>query len=91
MKNYENPSIFVKVTAKKSVAPFFLDTVYIRPIFRKMDDEDEIVVACTAVVVCSLGAAMIASKSKTRKHSTVHMGEQYIRDITHSHGSARVL
>jgi len=27
-KNYENPSIFVKVTAKKSVAPFFLDTVY---------------------------------------------------------------
>ena len=28
-KNYENPSIFVKVTAKKSVAPFFLDTVYI--------------------------------------------------------------
>jgi len=23
-KNYENPSIFVKVTAKKSVAPFFL-------------------------------------------------------------------
>jgi len=26
-KNYENPSIFVKVTAKKSVAPFFLDTV----------------------------------------------------------------
>jgi len=29
MKNHENPSIFVKVTAKKSVAPFFLDTVYI--------------------------------------------------------------
>jgi len=30
-KNYENPSIFVKVTAKKWVAPFFyLDTVYIR-------------------------------------------------------------
>jgi len=27
MKNYENPSIFVKVTAKKSVAPLFLDTV----------------------------------------------------------------
>ena len=27
-KNYENPSIFVKVTAKKSVALFFLDTVY---------------------------------------------------------------
>ena len=27
-KNYENPSIFVKVIAKKSVAPFFLDTVY---------------------------------------------------------------
>jgi len=24
MKNYENPSIFVKVIAKKSVAPFFL-------------------------------------------------------------------
>ena len=23
-ENYENPSIFVKVTAKKSVAPFFL-------------------------------------------------------------------
>jgi len=23
MKNYENPSIFVKVTAKNSVAPFF--------------------------------------------------------------------
>jgi len=22
-KNYENPSIFVKVTAKKSVAPFY--------------------------------------------------------------------
>jgi len=29
-KNYENPSIFVKVTAKKSVVPFFLDTVYKR-------------------------------------------------------------
>ena len=28
-KNYENPSTFVKVTAKKPVAPFFLDTVYI--------------------------------------------------------------
>jgi len=27
-KNYENPSIFVKVTAKKSVAPFYVDTVY---------------------------------------------------------------
>jgi len=26
-KNYENPSIFVKVTVKKSVAPFYLDTV----------------------------------------------------------------
>jgi len=35
-----------------------------------MDDEDEIFVACTAVVVCSLGAAMIAAKSKRRKHST---------------------
>jgi len=35
-----------------------------------MDDEDEIVVACTAVVVCSLGAAMIAAKWKKRKHST---------------------
>ena len=45
-----------------------------------MDDEGEIVVACTAVVVCSLGAARIAAKSKKRKHSTVHMGEQYIRD-----------
>jgi len=28
-KNYENLSIFVKVAAEKSVAPFFLDTVYI--------------------------------------------------------------
>jgi len=28
-KNYENLSIIVKVTAKKSLAPFFLDTVYI--------------------------------------------------------------
>ena len=28
-KNYENPSIFVKVTAKKTVAPFFLDTMWI--------------------------------------------------------------
>jgi len=35
-----------------------------------MDEEDEIVVACTAVVVCSLGAAMIAAKSKKQKHST---------------------
>ena len=35
-----------------------------------MDDEDEVVVACTVVVVCSLGAAMIAAKSKKRKHST---------------------
>jgi len=26
-RNYANPSIFVKVTAKKSVAPFILDTV----------------------------------------------------------------
>ena len=43
-----------------------------------MDDEDEIVVACTAVVVCSLGAAMIAAKSKKRKHST--WVKQYIRD-----------
>jgi len=46
-----------------------------------MDDEDEIVVACTAVVVCSLGAAMIASKSKKRKHST--WVKQYIRDCRH--------
>ena len=44
--------------------------IYIRPIFRKMDDEDEIVVACTAVVVYSLDAEMIAAKSKKRKHST---------------------
>jgi len=36
-----------------------------------MDDEDEIIVACTAVVVYSLGAAMIAAKSKKRKHSTI--------------------
>ena len=28
-ENYENPSIFVKVTAKRLVAPFFLDMVYI--------------------------------------------------------------
>ena len=28
-ENYENPSIFVKVTAKRLVAPFFLDTVYV--------------------------------------------------------------
>ena len=27
--NYENPSIFVKVTAQKSVAPFYVDTGYI--------------------------------------------------------------
>ena len=27
--NYENPSIFAKVTAKKSVALFYADTVYI--------------------------------------------------------------
>ena len=44
--------------------------LYIRPIFRKIDDEDEIVVACTAVVVYSLGAAVIAAKSKKQKHST---------------------
>jgi len=43
-----------------------------------MDDEDEIIVAFTAVVVCSLGAAMIAAKSKKRKHST--WVKQYIRD-----------
>jgi len=43
-----------------------------------MDGEDEIVVACTAVVVCSLGAAMIAAKSKKRKHST--WVKQCIRD-----------
>ena len=43
-----------------------------------MDDEDEIIVACTAVVVYSLGAAMIAAKSKKRKHST--WVKQYIRD-----------
>jgi len=43
-----------------------------------MDDEDLIVVACTAVVVCSLGAAMIAAKSKKRKHST--WVKQFIRD-----------
>jgi len=43
-----------------------------------MDDEDEIIVACTAVVVCSLGAAMIASKSTRQKHST--WVKQYIRD-----------
>ena len=36
-----------------------------------MDDEDEIIVACTAVVVCSLGAAMIAAMKKRK---------QYIRD-----------
>ena len=28
MKNYENLSIFVKVMAKKSVAPFYVDMVY---------------------------------------------------------------
>ena len=50
----------------------------IRPIFRKMDVEDEIVVAYTAVVMCSLGAAMIAAKSKKRKRST--WVKQYIRD-----------
>jgi len=33
-KNYENPSIFVKVTAKKSVAPFFIDTVYITCVYK---------------------------------------------------------
>ena len=38
----------------------------------------KIVVACTAVVVCSLGAAMIASKSKKRKHYTCV--KQYIID-----------
>jgi len=27
-KNYENRSIFVKVTAKKSLAPFYVDTMY---------------------------------------------------------------
>ena len=43
-----------------------------------MDDEDEIIVTCTAVVVCSLGDAMIASKSKKRKHST--WVKQYIRN-----------
>ena len=43
-----------------------------------MDDENEIVAACTAVVVCSLGAAMIATKSKKRKHSTCV--KQYIID-----------
>ena len=46
-----------------------------------MDDEDEIVVACTtAIVVCSLGAAMIAAKSKKRKHSTWVKQYIYIRD-----------
>jgi len=29
MKNYENSSIIVKVTSKKSVAPFYVDTVCI--------------------------------------------------------------
>jgi len=52
--------------------------LYIRPIFRKMDDEDKTVAACTAVAVCSLGAAMIAAKSKKRKHST--WVKQYIGD-----------
>ena len=28
-KNYKNPSIFVKVTAKNSVTPFYVDTVYL--------------------------------------------------------------
>jgi len=41
-----------------------------------MDDEDEIVVACTAVVVC-LGAAMIATKSKKQ---TLHMDETVYQD-----------
>jgi len=31
-KNYENPSIFVKVTAKKSVALFFLGHGVIHPV-----------------------------------------------------------
>ena len=43
-----------------------------------MDDEDEIVVACTAVVMCSLGGAVIAPKSQKRKHST--WVKQCIRD-----------
>ena len=42
-----------------------------------MDDEDEIIVACTAVVVCSLGAAMIAAMKKRKRSTWV---KQYIRD-----------
>ena len=51
---------------------------YISDLFFCKMDEDEIVVACTAVVVCSLGAAMIAAKSKKQKHST--WVKKYIRD-----------
>ena len=52
--------------------------LYIRPIFRKMNDEDEIVVECTADVVCSLGAATTLAAKKKQKHST--WVKQYIKD-----------
>jgi len=50
-----------------------------RPL-RNMEDADDIVIACTALVVCSLGAATTLAAKKKQKHST--WVKQYIRDST---------
>jgi len=43
-----------------------------------MEDKDAIVVACTVLVVCSLGAATMLAAKKKRNHFT--WVKQYIRD-----------
>jgi len=52
MKNYENPPIFVKVTAKKSVAAFYADTVYTLCVIIKSPKEVTFYVAFVCLSIC---------------------------------------
>jgi len=53
-----------------------------------MEDTNAIVVACTALVVCGLGAATMLAAKKKRKHST--WVKQCIRD-RHKYGAYSTL
>ena len=60
-ENHENPSIFVKVTAKKLMPPFFLDTVYkpMHPLFCQHCDA----VTCILLQVVSVFVSLLTSLS----------------------------
>jgi len=51
-KNYENPSIFVKVTAKKISGTFFLDTVYITVILHIFMYKNGIIYQTNVCSIC---------------------------------------